>query len=146
MDTSINEFIQHKNLALIGASRDGKSFGNFALKELRLRGYQMYAVHSQTTEIDGQPCFSDLAAVSDKVDGVVVCVQPASGDAVLRQAGELGLNKVWLQQGAESPELIALGKQLGLHLVTGKCILMYAEPVRSFHRWHRGFVKLIGKL
>lgn len=44
------------------------------------------------------------------------------------------------------PELVALGKQLGLNLLHGKCILMYAEPVRSFHKWHRGFMKLIGKL
>jgi len=25
-------------------------------------------------------------------------------------------------------------------------ILMYAQPVRGFHAWHRGFVELIGEL
>ena len=29
--------------------------------------------------------------------------------------------------------MIKLGKVLGLNLVTGKCILMYAQPVRGFH-------------
>ena len=27
-----------------------------------------------------------------------------------------------------------------------KCILKVAPPVRSFHAWHRGFTKLIGRL
>jgi hypothetical protein len=42
--------------------------------------------------------------------------------------------------------LVELGKQLGLNMVSGKCIMMYAEPVRSIHKWHRGFMKLIGRL
>ena len=146
MDTKITAFIQHKNLALVGASRDGKSFGNFARKELVERGYQVTLVHPEAKEIDGQPCFPDLASVQSQVGGVVVCVPPAKAEGVLRQAAELGLRNVWLQQGAENPQLVALGQELGLELVTGKCILMYAEPVRSFHRWHRGFMKLIGRL
>jgi predicted CoA-binding protein len=56
------------------------------------------------------------------------------------------LRNVWLQQGAETPELIALGRELGLDLVSGKCILMYAPPVRSFHWLHRAVVKLMGQL
>jgi hypothetical protein len=33
-----------------------------------------------------------------------------------------------------------------LNLVGGKCILMYAQPVRSFHWLHRAVVKLGGQL
>ena len=146
MDPGITGFIQHKKLALIGAARDGKSFGNFAAKELRERGYELLLVHPQATEIEGQACYSDLKAVHDQVGGVIVCVPPAQAEGVLRQAAELGLKRVWLQQGAQTPQLVALGEQLGLEMVSGKCILMYAEPVRSFHKWHRGFMKLIGKL
>ena len=146
MDPEVTQFIQQKSLALVGASRDGKSFGNYAAKELLQRGYQVTLVHPQAKEIDGQTCYPDLAAVRERVSGVVVCVPPAQAEGVLRQAGELSLKHVWLQQGAETPGLVELGNQLGLSLVTGKCILMYAEPVRSFHKWHRGFMKLIGRL
>ena len=146
MDPKITQFIQQKKLALVGASRDGKSFGNMAAKELKERGYAVLLVHPQAKEIDGQACYADLKEVRDQVGGVVVCVPPAQAEGVLRQAGELSLKHVWLQQGAETPGLVALGNQLGLSLVTGKCILMYAEPVRSFHKWHRGFMKLIGRL
>jgi predicted CoA-binding protein len=146
MDPKITDFIQNKRLALVGASRDGKSFGNMAAKELRERGYAVLLVHPQATEIDGQACYPDLKAVQGQVEGVVVCVPPAQAEGVLRQAGELGMKRVWLQQGAQTPQLVALGQQLGLNMVSGKCILMYAEPVRSIHKFHRGFMKLIGRL
>jgi predicted CoA-binding protein len=54
--------------------------------------------------------------------------------------------QVWLQQGAETSELLALGRELELDLVAGKCILMYAQPVRSFHWCHRVVMKLMGQL
>jgi predicted CoA-binding protein len=146
MDQIITDFIQQKTLALVGASRSGRSFGNTLYKELTQRGYQVFLVHPQAKEIDGQPCYADLASLPGKVGGVVVCVAPAQGEAVLRQAASLGITRLWLQQGASSPYLVALGKQLDLKLVTGKCIMMYAEPVHSFHGWHRAVNKFFGKL
>lgn len=75
---------------------------------------------------------------------VVVPPQPAVG--VLREAAAAGLKNVWLQQGAESAEGLRLARELGLNLVAGKCVLMYAPPVRGFHGWHRAFARLFGKL
>ena len=123
-----------------------KKFGNSAFKELKARNYEVYLVHPEAREIDGEPCYVDLASLPTKVDGVLVCLPPGQSPPVLRQAADLGIRNVWLQQGADSPELMKLGLELGLNLVSGKCILMYAPPVRSIHRFHRGFVKLIGQL
>ena len=36
--------------------------------------------------------------------------------------------------------------ELKLNAVAGKCVLMYAPPVRSFHSWHRAFAKLLGQI
>lgn len=146
MNPSIQDFIDGKRIALAGASRSGKKFGNAAYKELVARGYQVYLVHPEAKEIEGEPCYPNLASLKGKVDGILVCLPASQGTLILREAAALGLRNVWLQQGAETPELIALGRELGLNLVHGKCILMYAPPVRSFHLFHRGFVKLIGQL
>jgi uncharacterized protein len=146
MNPSIQAFIECKRVAVVGASRSGNKFGNAAAKELAGRGFQVYLVHPEAKEIDGEPCYPNLAALQAKVDSVLVCLPASQGAMVLREAAALGLQNVWLQQGAESPELIALGRELGLNLVHGKCILMYAPPVRSFHLFHRTFVRLIGQL
>jgi predicted CoA-binding protein len=65
---------------------------------------------------------------------------------VLLQAAASNIQNVWLQQGAESPAALKTGKELGLSLVSGKCILMYAEPVQSFHKFHRVVAKIFGQL
>lgn len=146
MNPSIQDFVDKKRVAVVGASRSGKKFGNAAAKELLARGYQVYYVHPQAQEIEGEPCYPSLAALQGKVDSVLVCLPASQGAQVLQEAAQLGLRNVWLQQGADSPELIAAGRELGLDLVYGKCILMYAPPVRSFHRFHRAFARLVGQL
>jgi hypothetical protein len=51
-----------------------------------------------------------------------------------------------LQQGAESEAAAKLAAELGLDLVQGECILMYASPARGFHRLHRGMWRILGRL
>jgi predicted CoA-binding protein len=146
MDTNIEEFISKKRIAIAGVSRSGKKFGNSAQKELKSRGYEVFLIHPEAKEIDGDPCYPSLAYLNGRVDGVLVSLPPSQAGSVLREAAAAGVQNVWLQQGAETKELIALGKDLGLKMVSGKCILMYAPPVKSFHGFHRFVNRLLGQL
>jgi uncharacterized protein len=145
MEKAIASFIECRRLAIVGASRISKKFGNYTLAELKKRGFETFVIHPEAAEIGGETCYPNLDAVKNKVDGVWVCVPPDRGARVLQDAATAGLKRVWLQMGAESPELVALGKELGLEMVAGKCILMYAKPVTSFHSFHRFIWQLIGK-
>ena len=146
MDSLIEKFVQGKRLVIIGLSRGGKKFGNIAYKELKARGYILYAIHPQAQDIEGVPCYPNLAALPGQVDGVLVSVPPQKAKAVLQEVAAAGIKNVWLQQGSESGEVLAQAKQLGLNVVSGKCILMYAPPVRGAHGLHRFVMKLIGQL
>ena len=145
MDQNIQNFIEKKQIAIVGASRSGKKFGNMAAKELKERGYEIFYVHPEISEIDGEPAYPNLEAVKNRVEAVWIGIPSEHGKPVLHQAANLGLKHVWLQQGADSPELINLGSELGLELVAGKCILMYAEPVGSYHKFHQVIWKLVGQ-
>ena len=145
MNQAIEEFIAGKHIALVGATQNPKKFGNALLIELKARGYKVEPIHPTAIEIAGQPCYPSLAALPGKVDGVLICVKPAQVEDVLRQAANAGIKRVWLVQGAESAAALRLGKELGLTVVSGKCILMYAPPVKSIHSFHRFFVKLTGQ-
>ena len=146
MEHAIQDFIKFKRIAVVGVPRGGKKFGNKIYNELKQRGYQVYAVNPQIEEIAGEPCCPNLTALKDKVDSVVVCVPPQKTEQVLQDAAQSGLRRVWLQQGAETPQLVEQAHKLGMDVVAGKCILMYAPPVKSFHNFHRFFVRLFGKL
>lgn len=146
MNQAIEEFVQGKRVAIVGVSRSGKKFGNAILSELKQRGYQMFIVHPEAQEIAGEPCYPNLAALQGKVDGVIVCLPAQKAVNVIHQAAEAGVKKVWLQQGGESPEVLAAARETGIDLITGKCILMYAPPVGSIHGLHRTIARIFGQL
>ncbi len=146
MNQAIQEFIEGKRIAVMGVSRSGKKFGNAAYTELKQRGYQVFIVHPEAKDISGEPCYPNLSALQGQVDGVLICLPPKQAEQALREAAGVGMKHIWLQQGAQSPAVLAAARELGVAPIIGKCILMYAQPVQSFHRLHRGFTRLIGQL
>ncbi len=146
MNQSKDDFVQSKRLAVVGVSHNVHKFGNAAYTELKRRGYKVFGVNPSMAEIDGDKCYENLSSLKGEIDGAVICIPPEKVETVLREASSIGVRNVWLQQGAESDDAIKLGNDLGMNVVAGKCILMYAEPVRGFHGFHRFFVKLAGRL
>jgi predicted CoA-binding protein len=142
----VQDFVSRKKLAVAGASRSPLKFGHTAYRTLRDRGYQVYALNPNATEVAGDPCFPDFQSLPGPVDGVVVVVKPAQAEKVVREAAAAGVRRVWLQQGSASAAALRFCAEAGLHVVHGHCILMFAEPVEGFHKFHRGLWRLIGKL
>ena len=145
MKPEVQEFIKSKRFAVVGVSLDPKKFGNTIYKELKSRGYEVYGVHPSADEIAGERCYASLSALRGRVDAAILCTKPEKVEPLLKDAAEVGIRNVWLQQGAESKGAIEAGKNLGLNLVAGKCILMYAEPVKSFHKFHKSVLRLLGR-
>jgi predicted CoA-binding protein len=110
------------------------------------KGYQTYPVNPNAEEIEGQPCYPDLKALLEAVDGVVFVLPPAQTEQVVREAARLGVPRVWMQQGSESEEAIRFAEEQGMSVVSGECILMFAEPAEFYHRMHRWIWGLLGKL
>jgi predicted CoA-binding protein len=144
--STVEDFVAQKTLALAGASRGGKKFGNSVLKELRDKGYTVYPVHPEAKEIDGVPCVPSLAALPEPVGGLVISVKPAQCESLVREAHAAGITRVWLQEGADSMEAVAYCRDNDISVIHGKCLLMFVEPVQSVHSFHRWIVKIFGKL
>lgn len=145
MEDNVRDFVKSKSFAVIGVSRDPKKFGNAIYREMKKRGYEVYGVNPSIQEMDGERCYPNVSALKGRIDAAVVCLKPENVEPVLREAADAGVRRVWLQQGAESRGALETGRNLGLNVVGGKCILMYAEPVDSFHAFHRFFVRLFGR-
>ncbi len=139
-------FTEQRTLALAGASRGGKKFGNSVLKELTNKGYTVYPVHPSAESIDGVKAFPSLAALPGPVGGLVLSVKPDETEKLVRQAVDAGITRIWMQQGAESDEAIRYCEEHGVECTHGYCLLMFADPVNSIHRVHRWFAKVFGKL
>jgi uncharacterized protein len=143
---AIQQFVSGKTMAVVGVSAGGTGFGSFAYTELKKRGFRLLPVHPTAAAIQGDPCWPRLSELPEKVERVLVVVKPEHAVDVVRAAAEAGISQVWLQQGAESPAAVELARERGLTVVQGQCILMFTEPVGSFHKVHRWIWKVLGKI
>lgn len=142
---TVESFLAQPALALVGMSRSGKKFGNVAYRELTAKGYRVYPIHPAADSIDGVRCYWRFADLPEPVDAVLVVVPSAQAARTVREAAAAGIHHVWLQQGAESPEVLEVCRDIGIDAVFGECILMFAKPT-GYHKAHRWVWRLLGRL
>lgn len=134
------EFLSHKKLALVRLSAQTRVMGDMK-KELMPKGYDISVVYLNFGQSD-----PTLEAVKDWVEGAIIAVPRSECAAAVRQAIAAGIPRLWLQAGCDSKEAVALCEEAGIPVIHGACVLMYAQPVQSVHRFHRGIWKVCGLL
>lgn len=142
----VDEFLLQKKIAVVGVSRKKTKFGNAIFKELKQKGYEVIAINPHLSEFEGDVCYPNLNSIPEKVDAVVINISPAQTDKVVREAKEVGISKVWLQQGSQSEAAIKFCEENGMECVSNECILMFAQPSAFIHRAHRWIWGALGKL
>ena len=143
---SVANFLSSKNLAVVGVSRKSSKFGNIIYKELKKKGVNVFGVNPNMGSIEGDQCYKNLLGLKGKIDGVINVVSPNQTLEVVKQANEIGVKNIWMQQGSESEEAINFCKENGINEIHKECILMFAEPVKSIHSFHKWIWKIAGKL
>ncbi|UCH63495.1 MAG: CoA-binding protein [Fidelibacterota bacterium] len=143
---AVDDFLAQRSLAVVGVSRSGKKFGNMAYRELRDKGYQLFPVHPEAEVLEGDKCYTGLSELPEQTGGVLIIVPPNQTEQVVRDAAAAKIPRVWIQQGAESEEAVRFCEEHDMDVVAGECILMFAEPLRFYHKPHRWVWKLLGKL
>jgi predicted CoA-binding protein len=142
----IEGFLAQKTLAMAGISRNPRAFSTTTFAELKGKGYRIFPVNPNAESIAGEKCYPSVAKLPEKPGGVLVFTPPAETEKVVREAAAAGIGRIWIQQGAQSPAALAFCKEKGLPAVTGRCIMMFAEPVTSVHGFHRWLAKLFGRI
>lgn len=123
MQDLIQEFMAQKKFAVVGATANPNKYGNQIFHNLKRRGHEVYPVNPEMEELEGARCYPSLADIPVKVDVVDVVVPPQVTENVVKEAKELGLERIWLQPGAESEAAIEFCRQNGMKVVYGVCVM-----------------------
>ena len=140
----ILDFLDGKEFAMAGVSRDRKKFGGTVFADLTQKGYTIYPVNPNTDRIGDHVCYKEIASLPDHVKKLVVITPKNQTRNVVEQAIRKGIRHIWIQQKSDSPEAIKLAEDNHIDLVTGECIYMHSEPVNSVHKFHRSLRKFFG--
>lgn len=142
---SIKKFLELKNIAVIGVSRSKSGFGLAVYEHLKKNGYTVFAVNRKGGFSGNTKLYNSLFEIGQKIDGIITVVPPAETEIVVQAAFDLGILNVWMQLGSDSQNAIDFCENKKMNLINKECILMFAEPVKSIHSFHRWINKIIGK-
>ena len=146
MHETINQFLSAETIAVVGASSHRMKFGTLAYRALKKRGYTVYAVNPKQESIEGDRCYPNLLLVPEAIDAVLISTKPDNIPNLIEQAQAKNVKVIWGQRGADYSELKQMADNAGIQMITDRCILMYAEPVRGIHALHRFVVSRFGSL
>ena len=111
--------------AVVGASRDRGKYGNKVLRCYLQHGRRVFPVNPQAAQIEGLAAYGDLGTLPEPVHGISVITPPRISEWVIEQAAALGIERVWMQPGAESIAAIARAEAAGMSVIAdGSCILV----------------------
>ena len=142
---SIQEFLSLKRIAVVGVSRKKASFANDIFDKIIRNGYDAVPVNPHMTKFREHPCYARLPDITPPVDGAIILTPKSITDAVISDAVQAGIKKLWIQQECASPETLERLRNYDGRVITGECILMFLEPVQSFHKFHRWLAKVFKK-
>ncbi len=112
----------NKTIAVVGLSASWHRPSYFAAKYMQERGYRIIPVNPAASEILGQRCYPDLAAIPEAVDMVDVFRKPEDVVPIAREAARIGARTLWLQLGVINHEAAALADAAGLDVVMDRCV------------------------
>jgi predicted CoA-binding protein len=111
-------------IAVVGASDDSQKFGYKIYRDLKHKGYKVYPVNPNRATVDGDRAYPEIVDLPERPHLVNLVVPPEAVLAVLHECLALGLTRIWLQPGAESPEVLAFLDAHGFAYLAGACIMV----------------------
>jgi len=103
-----------KTVAVIGASSDRRKFGNKAVRAFLAQGYTVVPVNPHEAEIEGLKAYPSVLDIPGPVEMATVYLPRAAGVRVMSEVAQKGITEVWLNPGADDPDVAAAARALGL--------------------------------
>jgi predicted CoA-binding protein len=111
-----------KNIAVVGLSPNSERPSYGVSAAMQGFGFRVIPVHPTATEILGEKVYSSLASVPDEIDLVNVFRSAEFIDGVVDQCLEIGLKRIWIQEGIVNESAARRALEGGMMVVMDRCI------------------------
>jgi uncharacterized protein len=123
-----NSLSSRMRVMIVGASSNPRKYGNKAVRAYRRAGHTVLPVNPNEAEVEGIATWPDVRHVPGPIDRVTFYVPAAIGFEIVRKLAERrDIREVWLNPGAESPELVAEVRRLGMDPILACSIVDIGE-------------------
>lgn len=116
-----------KTVAVIGASSNRRKFGNKALRAFAHKGFTVIPINPNESEVEGHRTYASVLDVPGPIDIATVYVPASVGLRIMEDLAKKGVADVWLNPGADEPEVVNKARALGLKPVLHCSIIAIGE-------------------
>lgn len=119
------------SFAVVGATDQPGKYGGIVYRDLKRKGFEVYAVNPYRETVDGDPSWPKVSDLPSTPTMAVFVVPAKRGLEVLADIARAGVNRIWLQPGASSPELIDALEAGGFDYVAEDCVMVKTRGVSA---------------
>lgn len=142
----INRFVAGKTIAIVGASRNEKSFSADVAKHLQELNYKLWFVNpNYETDEPQNSKVQSITKLPEEVKHLLVLTPAMETESVVKQAVDKGMDNIWIQQKSETSAAIELALNNNVNLIHHQCIFMFTHPT-SIHKFHYTIKRIFGSL
>lgn len=146
---TIHEFLTQKRIAMIGVSREPRSFSVTLFQELLRCGYDLVPVNPNTPNVLGHPCLARVQDVNPPVQAALLVTSPEVTETVVGDCARAGIRLLWMHRGvgagAVSPRAVRFCREQGMAVIAGQCPFMFLPASGGVHRIHGFLQKITGR-
>ena len=110
--------------AVIGASKNPNKYGFKIIQNLKSKNFSLIPINPKSGEILGFPVFPKINDVPQKIDVVIFVVPFSLTEKILPEVKKLGIDKVWMQPGAQSRKAIQYCLDNNIKCIHDTCIMI----------------------
>jgi len=115
-----SEFLDYKNWVVVGDILNHLKYAYKILNSLKESGYNAVGLNPS---IKNEEVYSNLSDIPYKIEILNLCINPNKGIKIIQEAHELKIDKILIQPGAESPEILNFCRENGIQAIEG-CTLV----------------------
>ena len=120
------------SIAIIGASTNRAKYGNKAVRAYAAEGYTVYPINPNVDEVEGIKAYPTVLDVPGDIDEASFYLPPKWGLAAADSVIEKGIPIVYLNPGAESPELVEKLVDAGVEVIQACSIVAVGRRPSEF--------------
>lgn len=144
---SIEAFLAAHRIAVIGVSKDPKSYSRELFTALQAHGHEVLPVHPQMAQVEGTPCHSSVKAIQPAPERAIILLSRERTAQAIDECAEAGVAQVWVRRtvrDASVAQAMDRGMAQGMTFIVGLCPFLFLPKAAFPHRLHGSLLKLVG--
>lgn len=118
------EFMKYNNWVVVGDVLKESKYAYKILLKLKAHGYNVVGVNPRSKS---EEVIKSLKDIDHNIEVLDLCINPTAGMEIIKECKVLGINKVLIQPGAESDEILEYCIENGIIAIEGCALVEIAN-------------------